>query len=83
MVSIRGILLCNSVTHFFLAEKSRLRKQIPSTILYISTIASKTTSLEYILHMLKLLIQLTSDQVSLLEYVWSYSKTNLATVISL
>jgi hypothetical protein len=47
------------------AEKGRLRKQIPSVILQISLIASKTTSLKYMQHMLRLLIQLTGDQVSL------------------
>ncbi|CAO3606615.1 unnamed protein product [Mucor hiemalis] len=44
-------------------ERGRLKKQIPSFILKLSLIAGKTCSLEYIQRLLKLLIQLTGDQV--------------------
>ena len=48
---------------YFLGEKSRLRKQIPTFVLKMSLIAGKTTSLKYLQQMLKMLIQLTGDQV--------------------
>lgn len=48
----------------FLDEKSRLRKQIPTFILKLSLIAGRTSSLQYLQQMMKLLIQLTGDQVT-------------------
>lgn len=48
----------------FAGEKGRLRKQIPSFVLKMSLIAGKTTSLKYLQRMLKMLIQLTGDQVT-------------------
>lgn len=53
----------NSFILHFLGEKSRLRKQIPTFVLKMSLIAGKTTSLKYLQQMLKMLIQLTGDQV--------------------
>lgn len=52
-----------SLYWFFAGEKGRLRKQIPSFVLKMSLIAGKTTSLKYLQQMLKMLIQLTGDQV--------------------
>ncbi|KAK4518451.1 BHLH domain-containing protein [Mucor velutinosus] len=50
------------LTHCTDSEKGRLRKQIPSFVLKMSLIAGRTTSLKYLQHMLKMLIQLTGDQ---------------------
>lgn len=47
----------------FAGEKGRLRKQIPFFVLKMSLIAGKTTCLAYLQQMLKMLIQLTGDQV--------------------
>jgi hypothetical protein len=46
-----------------LDEKSRLRKHIPTFVLKLSLIAGKTSCLQYLQQMMKLLIQLTGDQV--------------------
>lgn len=47
----------------FIAEKGRLRKQIPSITLKLSLIAGKTTDLTYLERMLKMFTQITGDQV--------------------
>lgn len=57
-LSLFSLLLINCTD----SEKGRLRKQIPSFVLKMSLIAGKTTSLKYLQHMLKMLIQLTGDQ---------------------
>ncbi|KAI7907434.1 Urb2/Npa2 family-domain-containing protein [Cokeromyces recurvatus] len=56
------ILFAQLLEHCEDSEKGRLKKQIPSIIVKLSLIAGKTTSLKYLQQMLKLLIQLTSNQ---------------------